>query len=244
MATYDETKAAADIAARDNGIGSDVPYRIEALTDEDWKEINKGLDRRYSGLFVSGVNGGVLPWRGEHHLAALSLFELDPGIDSFEFMPERISLTIEGKKRSYIPAFRLRCGPATLMVDVLHPGQEKHPKRAQVSATIRAAYGCIGVRYRTLSEREVFAQPRQRNARYVLEYRGFRPSAETELAAVKALGRRGRHTVDSLTASLGDFPDVRDTLFSLATKRRIKLGLWAETPGEMPAELLSWKGLS
>jgi hypothetical protein len=244
MATFEDTENAADAAALENGIGSDVPYQIQALTDRDWREINKGLDRRFSGLFVSGVNGKLVPWRGEHHLAALSLFELDPAIDSFEVMPERISLSIDGKLRSYIPAFRLRCGSITLMVDVLHPGQEKHPKRAQVSATIRAAYGCIGVRYRTMSEREVFAQPRQRNARYVLEYRGFQASAETELAVVKALGRSGKHTIDSLTASLAEFPDARDTLFFLATRRRIKVGLWATTPGGMPAELLSWKGLS
>ena len=244
MTSYRDTEEAADTAARDNGIGSDVPYQIEALTDLDWREINKGLDRRFSGLFASGLNGKMVPWRSENHLAALSLFELDPGIDGFEVMPERISLSIDGKRRSYIPAFRLRCGSVTIMVDILRAAQEKHPKRAQVSATIRAAYECIGVRYQTISARSVLAQPRQSNARYVLEYRGFRPPAETELAVVKALGRTGRHTIDSLTASLLEFPDARDTLFSLATRRRIKVGLWAKTTGEMSAALLSWRGLS
>jgi hypothetical protein len=244
MTSFDDTPSTAISEVQENGIGSDLAYRIDPLTDQDWKDINAGLDRRFSGLFISGVNSKELPWRGTHHLAAMSLFELDPAIDQFEVMPERITVTIDGKRRRYIPAFRLLCGRTVLMVDVLHVGQEKHPKRAEVTETLRMAYGCRGIRYKTIPERRVFAQPRQRNARYVLEYRSVHPAAETEMAVVKALAKHGKHTVDSVVATLADYPDGRDALLALATQRRVKLDLWAATPGEMTASLLSWKGLS
>jgi hypothetical protein len=241
MTSFDDTTNDAISEIQENGIGSDLATSIVKLTNDDWKEINAGLDRRFSGLFVSLVNRKDLPWRGPHHLAALSLFELDHGINRFEVMPERITVTIGGKQRKYIPAFRLLCDRTVLMVDVLHPGQEKHPKRAEVTETLRIAYGTVGVRYRTIPERHVFAQPRQRNARYVLEYRGVRPSDEAERAVVKALATNGKHTVNSIVAALPDHRDARDALFMLATQRFVKLDLWASTPGEMAVNLRSWK---
>ena len=224
--------------------GSDLACRIEPLTDDDWKEINSKIDHRYGGFFVSGLNQKVLPWRGEHQLAALSVFELDPGIDAFEVSPERVTVMVAGKKRSYVPAYRLRRGSATVMVDVLHRRQETHPLRVVVTATITAGYARIGVHYRVLPEKRVFAQPRFSNARFVLGHRGLDTRAETELAVVRVLGRKGRHDVTSVAAALPDLPDARETLLALATRRRVKLGLWAPTIGEMTAELISWEGLS
>ena len=224
--------------------GSDLACHIEPLTDDDWKEINSKIDRRYGGFFVSGVNQKVLPWRGEHQLAALSVFEMDPGIDAFEVSPERVTILVAGKKRSYVPAYRLRRGSATVMVDILHRAQEKHPLRPIITATITAGYARIGIHYRALPERRVFAQPRYGNARFVLGHRGLDTRAETELAVVRVLGRKGPHDVASVVSALPDFPDAQETLLALASQRRVKLGLWAPTIGGMQAELISWEGLS
>ena len=224
--------------------GSDLACRIEPLSDDDWKQINSKIDRRYGGFFVSGVNQKVLPWRGEHQLAALSVFEMDPGIDAFEVSPERVTVLVAGKKRSYIPAYRLRRGSATVMVDILHRAQEKHPLRPVITATITAGYARVGVHYRALPERRVFAQPRYGNVRFVLGHRGLDTRAETELAVVRVLGRKGPHDVASVVSALPDLPDARETLLALAAQRRVKLGLWAPTIGGMQAELISWGGLS
>ena len=224
--------------------GSDLACRIEPLSDNDWKGINSKIDRRLGGFFVSSVNQKVLPWHGMHQLAALSVFEMDPGIDAFEVSPERVTVMVAGKKRSYVPAYRLRRGSATVMVDILHRRQETHPLRPIVTATIRAGYARIGIHYRVLPERRVFAQPRLRNARFVLGHRGLDTCAETELAVVRVLGRKGLHDVASVAAALPDLPDARETLLALATQRRVKLGLWAATPGAIKAELISWRGLS
>ncbi len=224
--------------------GSDLACRIEPLTDDDWKGINSEIDRRFGGFFVSGANQKVLAWRGEHQLAALSVFELDPGIDAFEVSPERITVMVAGKKRSYVPAYRLRRGSATVMLDVLHRRQETHPLRPIVTATIRAGYARIGIHYRVLPERRLYAQPRLRNARFVLGHRGLDTRAETELAVIRVLGRPGPHDVASVVAALPGLPDARETLLALATRRRVKLGLWAPEIGSMTAELISWRGLS
>ncbi len=241
-ANDDQNPPYPDMAGADPG--DDLACRIEPLSDDDWKEINSKIDRRYGGFFVSGVNQKVLPWRGEHQLAALSVFEMDLGIDAFEVSPERVTLMVAGKKRSYVPAYRLRRGSATVMVDILHRAQEKHPLRPVVTATITAGYARIGVHYRALPERRVFAQPRYGNARFVLGHRGLDTRAETELAVVRVLGRKGPHDVASVVSALPDLPDARETLLALAARRRVKLGLWAPTIGGMRAELISWGGLS
>ena len=130
------------------------------------------------------------------------------------------------------------------MVDILHRAQEKHPLRPVITATITAGYARVGVHYRALPERRVFAQPRYRNARFVLGHRGLDTRAETELAVVRMLGRKGPHDVASVVSALPDLPDARETLLALAARRRVKLGLWAPTIGGMQAELISWGGLS
>jgi hypothetical protein len=159
-------------------------------------------------------------------------------------MPERLTLLVAGKRRSYVPDFRIRRGATIAMVDVLHRNEVKSPFRPAVTATIEAAYATIGIVYRALTEQQVVAEPRLGNARLVLEHRGADPRAETEMALVQALNRRGEHTVASLVAALPRHADARDVLFRLACDGKVRLGLWARTPGEMRAELLLWKGLS
>ena len=214
MTIDSDTQVTASLDEFENTAGSDLAYLIEPLTPSDWALINQKLERRFSGVFVSRVNGKALPWRGTHHLAALSLFELDPTIDAFEVMPERMSLTLGSKRYSFIPAFRIRSGHSVMMVDVLHAGQEAQPHRARLTAAINTAYSSVGLRYRTIPERDVLAQPRLRNARFVLGYRGFDPVGETEMAVVKVLSQPGAHTVNSVIAAAAAHPDVRDTLFS------------------------------
>jgi hypothetical protein len=58
--------------------GRDLAFRIDLLTTEDWKGINKRSDRGYGGFFASRYSSSVLPWRGAHKYAAHLLFELDP----------------------------------------------------------------------------------------------------------------------------------------------------------------------
>ena len=95
--TVDDKEAITEIESAGVRPGGDLVCRIERLTDDGWKEIDSKIDCRLGGFFVSGANGTVLPWRGEHQLAGLSMLEMDHGIDTFEVSPERAGELVCGR---------------------------------------------------------------------------------------------------------------------------------------------------
>jgi hypothetical protein len=221
----------------------DIAFAVAPLTAADWKQIDERLAGRFNGFFVSRLMGAALPWRSRRHFNALSLFELDPAIDRIEIMPERVMFVVDGRTRDYTPHFRLRSGAEVTVVDVLRRGQESNPARAAVTAVLEEIYARRGIRYHALHEARVAAQPRLGNARAVLACRGFDPPPEAEMAVVETLGERRRHTVGSLAERLQTTVGVKDTVFALATRRKVRLDLWAPRHADMAVELLSWRGL-
>ena len=220
----------------------DIAFAVTPLTEADWKEISEQQAKRFSGFFVSNLMGEALAWRGLRHLAALSLFELDPAIDRIEVMPEHVTLSVGGKVRRYTPHFRLRSGLQVTVADVLRKGQENSPTRAAVTTHLEQIYAARGVRYVTLPEKLVTAEPRLGNARAVLECRGHRPAPETEMAVVETLSEPGRHTVGTLAERLDGGTDVKNCVFALATRRTVRLNLRASRHEDMEVRLLTWQG--
>ena len=221
----------------------DAVFKVEPLSAADWREIDEMMSLRFSGFFVSALMGAALPWRSLRHLAALSLFELDPAIESIEVMPERVTLYAGGKPRKYVPHFRLRSGSSVTVADVIRRGQEDNPVRTRATALLQEIYARRGIRYRALPEATVTAQPRLGNARAVLGCRGFRPTQEAEMAVVETLGQPRRHTLASLAGCLPTIDHLKDTVFALAARRVVRLDLGAPCHGDMTVELLSWRGL-
>ena len=221
----------------------DIAFMVAPLTAAEWKALDERLSQRFSGFFVSTLMGAALPWRNLRHLAALSLFELDPAIDSIEVMPERVVLSAGGRPREYVPHFRLRSGSQVTMADVIRRDQEDNPVRARATALLQEIYARRGIRYCALPETVVTAQPRLDNARAILGCRGFRPTPDAEMAIVETLGQPGRHTVASLAGRLPTVAHLKDTVFALATRRVLRVDLGAACHGDMAVGLLSWKGL-
>jgi len=160
----------------------DVAFRTAPLSPAEWSEIDERLAKRFSGFFASRLMDRALPWRGLRHLATLSLFELNPAVESIEVMPERVTMFVDGRARDYTPHFRLRSAGGVAMADVLRYGQERNPARARVTALLRDIYAHRGIRYCALPEGAVTAEPVLGNARAVLACRGYDPPPEAELS--------------------------------------------------------------
>jgi hypothetical protein len=214
--------------------------KFERLEDNEWQMLVQMSPGVRSGVFASVAFGRPLRWLGEHHLAALILFELDPGIDGIEIMPEAVTVTIQGWRETFYPMFRLTMGGQTVVIDAL--AQSQYSSRDEnlnwpVDA-LQRAYSAIGIGYKALREREVNAQPRMRNARAVVDGQAPVPCVATMDIIAKLLTRRGRHTIRTIVAALPDVPDVMATVFAMATHRWVNLTLWSATPGAMVVKLL------
>jgi hypothetical protein len=224
---------------------SAAPSRIEScdfspLTDEDRKRIARNMRHTVSGSFVTIVQGGSLIWRNLREFHALSLFELDLRVEQIEVVPERVTVMIDGRSISHIPAFRLRCGAVRVVLDVVTDRQIEKPSHQAVAGALTRAYASRGMRYKELRYAHVRAQPRLRNARLVLRGRCYDPPDETELAILALLSTPGRQTVRSISAAVPTDPHVRDAVYSLATRRRLAIDLWASDPDDMGVRLAPW----
>ncbi len=212
-------------------------YKFSPLTEDDRARMIRGLSQRVSGSFSSLLEGGPLLWRSPRELAALSLFELDPRVDSIEMTPEVATVLVEGKQVSHVPAFLLRQGPAVFVLDILSDAKAMDADRAALTAALKRAYAARGIRYAVLRQADVKAEPRQRNARLVLRCRRYDMGAQTALAIIATLSRPGPHTVASVMAANPGIPSVREAVYALAAQRRVAIDLWAQRPENMAVSL-------
>jgi hypothetical protein len=223
----------------------DPPSGIEAfdfspLTDEDRKRIARQMTHTVSGAFVTVAQGGSLLWRNPRELHALSLFELDLRVEQIEVVPERVTVMVDGRSVDHIPAFRLRCAAARVVLDVVTDAQREKLGHQAVAGALTRAYASRGMRYTELRYAHVRGQPRLRNARLVLRGRCYDPPPETEFAILSLLSTPGRHTIRSISTAVPPNPHVRDAVYALATRRRIAIDLWARDPDDMVIRLASW----
>ncbi len=220
-----------------------VASHIAELTADDWRKVSEGLTRRFSGDFPLDRNGTVLNWRTQRERAAISILALDPRIDSIEVMPERVTLIVDGRNRTCSPALRIKSGRRVVMADVIRNSSAGLPGRCELTELLTQVYGERGITYTTMLESRVCREPRLRNARFVLGYRGVDSDPGTELAVVGALSKGVQVKLKVLEDRLSGSGDVRATVFALATRRKIRLDLWATDFADMSVQLVSWEGL-
>ena len=220
-----------------------VASHITELTTDDWRKITEGLTRRFTGDFPLDRNGASVNWRTQRERAAISILALDPRIDRIEGMPERVTLMVDGRQRVWSPALRITSGRRVVMADVIRDATAATPERQQITELLTCAYAERGVGYTTMLESSVCREPRLRNARFVLGYRGVDCDPDTELAVVGALSRNTQVTLGSLETQLDGSGDVRATVFAMATRKQVRLDLRAPDFTSMQVKLVSWEGL-
>jgi hypothetical protein len=214
-----------------------VAAHFAPLTSDDHKKLLRNMTQTVSGSFSSLLQDASLPWKNMRELEALSLFELDHRVDAIEMRPERVTVSVGDRVVTRIPTFRLRSGTSVAVVDVLADARTADPDRLALTGALKTAYAARGIRYEVLRHAAVRAEPRLRNARRVLRGRGYEPHPEAELAVTFVLSSGGPHSVGSVVASLPDYGNVREAVYSLAARRRIAIDLWAHCPEDMTVRL-------
>lgn len=219
-----------------------IAHDFAPLTDDDRKRVARRMTRTFSGSFTSIIQGASLPWHDRRELEALSLFELDHRVESIEMRPERVTLIIDGCPRSHIPAFRLRFGDRSVAIDVLGDAATRDPSRQALTDVLTVVYAARGMRYTSIPHAAVRAQPRLRNSRLVLRARNYEPGLGTEMAILSVLSTPVSQTLASIVEELSDHPNVREAVYSLVTRRRVAVDLWAPKPEDMAVLLLAERG--
>ncbi len=220
-----------------------VAHHITQTTADEWRKVSEGLTRRFSGDFPLAHTGTVLNWRTQRERAAISILALDPRITLIEVMPERVTVVVDGRQRTWWPALRLTSGRQVAMVDVIRDSSLNSPARSELTELLTRIYGERGIPYSIMLESRVRREPRLRNARFVLGYRGVDPDRDTELAVVGALSRVKKIKLGVLEAKLAHTGNVRATVFAMATRGQVRLDLWAADFADMSTQLASWEGL-
>ena len=220
-----------------------VAHHFTQITAADWVKISEGLTRRFSGDFPYARNNTVLNWRTERERSAISIFALDPRIDGIEVMPERVTLVVEGRRKTWAPALRITAGRHVAMADIIRDASSNLPARHELTTLLTQVYRKRGIAYTTLLESQVQKEPRLHNARLILGYRAVEIDAASEMAVVAALSTRIKVTLGELETKLTGHTEVRATVFKLATLGIVRVDLWADNLADMSVKLVSWEGL-
>lgn len=220
-----------------------VAHHFTEITAADWIKVREGLTRRFSGDFPYVRNNTVLNWRTERERAAISIFALDPRIDGIEVMPERVTLVVEGRRKTWSPALRITAGRNVAMTDIIRDASAMLPARQELTDLLTRVYRKRGIAYTTLLESQVRKEPRLHNARLVLGYRGVEIGASTEMAVVAALSTTLKVSLGELETKLAGHAEVRASVFKLATLGLVHVDLWASSLEAMGVKLVSWGGL-
>ncbi|MDT8292267.1 hypothetical protein RQ846_21435 [Roseomonas mucosa] len=205
--------------------------RVLPLSSEDVAAVARSLTRRSSGFTTSRKNDASIPWRVRTERDLMRILELDHGVISYEAMPEKVELVLDGKRYRVVPAIRAYTVRGPMVFDVLRSDADPSPARAAVIRAVRDIYSHRGVRYACLRPRQVRTEPRMTNVTYARSFKGIVPDDASRLRILDLISLEGRSwTVATLREALGA---EADGLFHLAMRRVLRLDLAAPEPTSM-----------
>ena len=208
---------------------------ISPLDADDVSRMKAAQKRRAHGVFQSEKSGKSLPWRNEAERDLMALLEVDPAVHSMEAWPEKVSIVLNGRESSWVPALRVQFadGPRTAILDAAETWDADKPWRRRLSRSLARIYGDRQIAYRFFAAREIRVQPRLRNAKAILERRGYPIDAASELLAIEALSV-GARTIGEVGHIFPGGPDAaRNTLYSMAIRGIVELDLSAAAAANM-----------
>ena len=217
-------------AARDQLVA-----RIEPLRADDHAVIARRLSRRAHGVVASQKNGRAVPWRNSVERDLFLLLEADPDVLSYDAMPERMHLLVEGRARTHVPSARVRVNGSDVVLDSL---DTRHGACAALAGLVERAYRERGTAYRAVTPADIRLQPRFGNAKTVLASRRFRTRPGTELLVLRSLASHPVSTVDDVERDLAGEPDIPATVFRMALDGMLRLDLGATSPGAMSVRMV------
>ncbi|MBY0334173.1 MAG: hypothetical protein K2X49_26240 [Acetobacteraceae bacterium] len=226
------------------GDGDRLIHDFAPASQDDWKALTRGLERRVHGVFASRKMQASIPWRNRAERDLMVLLEADGRVLGYEHLTDRITLSTGGKARVHYPSFRVRTATGRVLVDVFRVAPGRRGADHPIAQMVARACEQTGRAYRALSEAEVHLRPRFDNARHVLGYRRMTPDPATVLRVTEVLSRRsGTATVRQIAADLPDEPQAAGTVFAMALRSIVCLDMSAVDPLDMRATLRA-RGLS
>ena len=217
--------------------GRDIPSRLDTLADKERSALLSGMSRRVHGIFASTKNGQPIPWRTRDENDTMFLLEVDPGVLSYEVVPERISFTLDGKPGQRIPSFRIQTRRGAAIVDVFPSTGTSSERRRALISTLTKIYADRGTPYRALSGHDIRLQPRFRNAQWIVDRGAHQGGERDELLVVGALSLNDRRTVAELAGDLPGVEHVDACVCAMTVRRLLRMDLSASDPRGMSVSL-------
>ncbi len=228
----------ADVAAFDVPFNRhDIPSRLNTLGEKDRSALLSGMSRRVHGIFSSTKNGEPIPWRTRDENDLMFLLEVDPGVLSYEAVPEDISFTLDGKTTKRIPSFRIQTRRGSAIVDVFPAQGANSQRRRALIGTLTDIYAERGTPYMALSGADIRLQPRLRNAQWIVDRGAHQGGERDELLVVGALSLDDQRTVAELAGDLPGVEHVDACVCAMTVRRLLRMDLSASDPREMSVSL-------
>ncbi len=215
----------------------DIPSRLDSLADKERSALLSGLSRRVHGIFASTKNSQPVPWRTRDEEDAMFLLEVDPGVLSYEAVPERISFTLDGKPGQRIPSFRIQTRRGAAVIDIFPATGASSEHRHALISTLTEIYADRGTPYRALTGHDIRLQPRFGNAQWIVDRGAHQGGERDELLVVGALSVDNRRTVAELASDLLGVEHVDACVCAMTVRRLLRMDLSASDPREMSVSL-------
>lgn len=219
--------------------GGALPPRVHAqaapIDAEFWRDMTKRMARKVHG-FVGCPIARALTWRIEEERDLFTILAADTSIDALEVFPEKLDLSIDGERREWVPAVRVRRGRQVAILDAMRGGEEGSSGRQRLNAALAEIYRSRRIGYKAFKRGDVLAKPRFQHALYVLDHRGTEPSSEDEFLVTQVLSKRPWMSIADLAREVAK-PFVRHTAFDMGMRRKLQLDLNVPTPDEIRVAL-------
>jgi hypothetical protein len=119
------------------------------------------------------------------------LLELDPDVLAFQEQPVRLEYVLDGTPHWHVPDFAIRRSASRELVEVKPSRKAADPVIAARTAALVHSLAPEGIRYLVLDEASIRAQPRLKNIKLLLRYRGTDLPESAREAAIDAVHREG-----------------------------------------------------
>lgn len=212
----------------EEGLPKKIHAKFSEVDPEFWENLRKRNARRTHGVVSSFKVDKALMYRTREERDLLRLLEVDANVETIDVYPEKVAFVVAGSTREHVPAFRIRKGNQTAVIDAMKAGEENSRARQRLNAVIKRLYEERGIVYHAVSRREVRKEPRRTNALHVLSHIGDETPPGDQLLVTEALSRRSPLTVAELEKMV-DRPYLRSTIFNMALKRHLVLDLDARS---------------
>lgn len=181
------------------------------------RKVVKRSNARSTGKYPSWKVGRMLQWESRNELNAFFLLDSDPDVVSFKEQPCKITYDQDGVSRSHYPDILVQRYGRKELWEVKPDAKAEEPELVRRTALMIKDLPAWGYTYRVVLAKELAAQPRQRNAYFLLGF-GWRPVADGEREFIRrAINQHG--SLLWADACRGEFgPKGREILCNLVLR--------------------------